>query len=50
MSSTKYILRMIDTYTRLFGEKPREVISPLVKGDHPELDTTAELDVNGIKL
>ena len=49
MSPTKYITRMLDNYVRMFGALPKEVISPLIKGDHPELDATSELDVDGIK-
>ena len=50
MSPTKYIERMIDTYYRMFGEKPKTIYtSPLEKGDHPELDTSDELDMDGIK-
>ena len=49
MSPTKYITWMLDKYVRTFGESPREVITLLVKGDHPELDTTEELDADGIK-
>ena len=49
MSPTKYIIRMLDNYTRMFGTLPKEVITPLVKGDHPELDATNELGVDGIK-
>ena len=49
MSPTKYITRILDNYVRMFGESPREVITPLVKGDHPELDTTEELDADGVK-
>ena len=33
----------------MFGEKPKEVTCPLEKGDHPELDTTDELDLEGIR-
>ena len=40
----KYIEKMIENYERLFGSKPRPYSSPLEKGDHPELDTTAELE------
>ena len=49
MSLTKYISRMLDNYVRIFGESLREVIPPLVKGDHPDLDTTEELDIDRIK-
>jgi hypothetical protein len=45
----KYIEKMIETYVRMFGQKPKHYVSPLAKGDHPELDTTDELDINGIK-
>ena len=45
----KYIEKMIDTYKRLFGNKPKDYVSPLVKGDHPELDTSPELELEGIK-
>ena len=50
MSPVTYIDRMIETYVRIFGSKPKKnVTSPLEKGDHPELDTTEELDIVGIK-
>ena len=39
---------MIETYVRFFGSKPKEnVMSPLEKGDHPELDTSEFLDDDG---
>ena len=34
----KYIKKMIANYKRIFGTKPKQVCSPLPKGDHPELD------------
>ena len=40
MQPKKYIEKMIGSYERLFGEKPKEFNSPLAKGDHPELDDT----------
>ena len=46
----KYIMKMTDNYFRLFGEKPKPANSPLEKGDHPELDTSEELDLEGIKI
>ena len=46
----KYIERMIDNYVRIFGQKPRFATSPLVKGDHPELDTSDLLDFEKIKI
>ncbi len=50
MSPTKYISRMLDNYSRMFDGLPREVATPLIKGDHPELDTSHELDSDGIKV
>ena len=50
MQPKKYIDQMIATHERLFGCKPsQKCYSPLEKGDHPELDTTEELDMDGIK-
>jgi hypothetical protein len=40
----KYVEKMMDTYERLFGEKPKGYSSPLDKGDHPELDMSPEVD------
>ena len=41
---------MVETYVRLFGEKPKEMYSsPLKKGDHPALDTSNLLNVDGIQ-
>ena len=34
----------------MFGHKPKLYWSPLEQGDHPEIDTTEELDEKGIKL
>jgi hypothetical protein len=45
----KYVEKMMDQYERMFGTKPREYISPLEKADHPEIDTSEELDQSGIK-
>ena len=48
---TKYIEKMVDAYERMFGEKPsQKVHSPLAPGDHPELDDTEFLDLEGIQL
>ena len=50
MSPRKYIDKLLGTYERIFGSKPKQsVTSPLEKGDHPELDMSEELDANGIK-
>ena len=41
---------MVETYVRMFGEKPKELYSSqLYKGDHPELDTSDLLDADGIQ-
>jgi hypothetical protein len=45
----KYIEKMITQYASMFGSKPKEYISPLEKGDHPELDTSEELGPDGIQ-
>jgi hypothetical protein len=46
----KYIERMCDQYEQIFGEKPKtNVTSPLIKGDHPEADTSDLLDNTGIQ-
>ena len=46
----KYIEKMLDNYQHLFGEAPRQVKSPLEKGDHPELDTSDLLDFDKTKI
>ena len=46
----KYIEKMIDNYVRIFGQKPKQASSPLVKGDHPELDTSDLLDMEDAKI
>jgi hypothetical protein len=48
--ATTYINRLVDNCKIMFdGEEIRPYSSPLEKGDSPELDTTAELDAEGIK-
>ena len=50
MSPTKYIERMMDNYIRMFGSAPKTLYrSPLERGDHPELDTSDELDEEDTK-
>lgn len=45
----KYIERTAAEYERMFGQKPKtNVSSPLEKNDHPELDTSPLLDIDGI--
>ena len=41
---------MIDNCVRFFGEKPKPVFSPLAPGDHPELDSSDLLDLEGTKI
>jgi hypothetical protein len=50
MAPTKYIERMADNYARICRERPKlTIMSPLEKGDHPELDDTLLLDAEGIQ-
>jgi hypothetical protein len=35
-----YVDKMIDTYIKLYGEKPRKASSPLEQNDHPEMDNS----------
>ena len=46
----KYIEKIIDAYVRMFGSKPKQYTSPLEKGNHPELDSSELLDIEGIKM
>ena len=46
----KYIEKVLTNYQRIFGCAPRKATSPLVKGDHPELDTTELLDLEQQKI
>ena len=48
-SPKKYIQRLMENHVRMFGSQPKQHSSPLEKGDHPELDTSEELDIEGIK-
>lgn len=49
MSPKKYIARMVDSYERMFGQKPKTTYtSPLEKGDHPECDTSELLEPEGV--
>jgi hypothetical protein len=41
ISPAKYIDQLVKNYEKSFGMKPNtSVMSPLEKGDHPELDTS----------
>ena len=35
--------------SRCLAKKPKEFLSPFGGGDHPELDTSPELNENGVK-
>ena len=50
MAPRKYIDKCVGNYERMFGEKPKKASSPLLKGDHPELDTTELLDTEGQRI
>jgi hypothetical protein len=39
---------MLKNCGQTFGEPPKEFLTPLDKDDHPELDVTPELDIDGI--
>jgi hypothetical protein len=41
---------MMDQFEKMFGMKPKEYLLPLEKSDHPEIDTTDELDQAGINV
>ena len=45
----KYVINMVETYQRLFGQAPKEYTSPLEKGDHPELDDSEFLSLEDTK-
>ena len=46
----KYIDKICSNYERIFGKLPTKASSPLVKGDHPETDTSELLDIEDIKI
>ena len=43
-----YIKRLADSYEKMFNEKPKPVVAPLEKGDHPELDLSDLCDENDV--
>jgi hypothetical protein len=47
----KYIDKLVASYERMFGSKPNttKITSPLVKGDHPEIDESVFLEEKGIQ-
>jgi hypothetical protein len=44
-----YVKRMLKNYEQMFGEPPKEFLTPLDKNDDPELDMTPKLDLDGSK-
>ncbi|MGH3056517.1 MAG: reverse transcriptase domain-containing protein, partial [Gaiellaceae bacterium] len=49
--SKTYVNKILNSYKDQHGELPmKSVHTPLETGDHPELDTSAELDIKGIQL
>ncbi len=46
----RYVEKMLQNYRRIYGENPKKAHSPLVKGDHPELDTSELLDEEWTKI
>jgi hypothetical protein len=51
ISPAKYVEKMLDNYKKFFGENPKQnASSPLLQGDHPELDTSDFLDSEGITI
>jgi hypothetical protein len=51
MNPGRYVDKMEDAYKQYFKEQPNQKHrSPLVKGDHPELDTSEFLDQDGIDI
>ena len=36
----KYVKKILESYEKTFGEKPKKTKTPLVGGDHPESDTS----------
>jgi hypothetical protein len=50
MSSKKYIDRLFMNYEKIFKKSPKSIFtSPILKGDHPELDESCLLDTPGIR-
>lgn len=46
----RYVLdKMVADFEHMFGHPPRHYSSPIERGDHPELDTSELLDLDGVK-
>ena len=39
-----------NNYQQIFGTQPKQASSPLVKGDHPELDNSELLEIEDMKI
>jgi hypothetical protein len=51
ISSKQYIEKMVKSYESVFDAVPKQnVISPIEKGDHPEIDASELLDAKGIQM
>ena len=46
----KYIEKILDNYRRIYGKWPKPAHSPLIDGDHPELDTSELLSEDNQKI
>ena len=49
-ASIVHIERMLANYKRIYGTKPKQVNSLLLKGDHPKLDDTELLGFEETKI
>ncbi len=47
--SRTYIAKILENYQRMFGELPKHSKCPMEPGDHPEIDESPLLAVDGIK-
>ena len=45
----RYVNKILESYERMFKEKPRKSRPPLEGGDHPELDTSKLCDEHQTK-
>jgi hypothetical protein len=45
-----YCKELIQEYERIFSQKPKQYSSSLEKGDHPELDDSEFINLEGIKI
>ena len=45
----KYVGKILQSYEKMYGEKPKKTRTPLVAGDHPENDLSDYCDQDQIK-